>query len=321
MSELITPAEAAGRPAAADRIGLICHRYPDGDTVGSAYALCLALRRAGKRATVIGGDGIPAKYGFLTALADTEEFEPAFLCAVDVADVRLMEPDTAARYGDRVDLCIDHHGTNVQYARALLVQPEAAAAAIPMAQVIRTLGIAVDRDIAACLYTALATDTGCFKYSNVTPDALRLAADWMETGIDAAAINRRMFDTKSRAHIALEQMALAGIRYRWGGRCAVMTITREMIARSGADENDMGGFASLPRQIEGVWVGCTLREVDGGFKISIRTDGGIDAAAIGAQLGGGGHRAAAGCTVNAPADEAAEAIEAAILRQVPAIQD
>ena len=304
----------------ADRVLILTHQYPDGDTLGSGFALCRALRELGKTARVVCADPVPDKYGFMTeGMGADPVFEPAFICAVDVADTRLLG-DSLAPVGRKADLCIDHHGSNVQYARYLLLDAACSATAVLIDGVIRLLGVRLDRAMAECLYTGIATDTGCFKYSNTTPATHRLAAELMECGARADWINRVMFDIKSRARVELERLALDSMRFYYGDRCAIMIIDNEMMARSGAVENDMEGLAPIPRQIEGVWVGVTLRQKeDGGFKVSIRTGNHADASAICAVMGGGGHACAAGCAIHAPREEAVRRILDAVAQSVPGI--
>ena len=318
MSERVTAAQAARLLDGADQILILTHQFPDGDTLGSGFALCLALRKLGKTVRVACSDPIPEKYEYMTAHIPMPDFEPAYVCAVDVADVKLL--GGLSVYGDRVDLCIDHHGSNVEYAQSLLLDAGCAATAMLIFQVIRQLGVALDKDIAQCLYTGLATDTGCFKYANTTAEAHRMAADFMECGIPCEMINRTMFDIKSRARVELERLALDSMTFYFQGRCAIMIITNDMVEQSGACENDMEGLAPIPRQIEGVWVGVTLRQKpDGNFKVSVRTGNHADAADICGRLGGGGHVRAAGCAMNRTAEEAVARLLAAIEASVPAI--
>ena len=147
-----------------------------------------------------------------------------------------------------------------------------------------------------------------------------MAADCIETGIPYDWINRLHFDIKSRARIELERLALDRMEFHHDGRVALMAITNEMIARSGATENDLEGMTPIPRQIEGVWVGVTLRQTeDGNYKVSVRTGTHADATAICSLLGGGGHIHAAGCTVVGTLEEAKAAILAAIEQALPRI--
>ena len=303
MSRRVTVAEAAARLRGVDDILILMHQYPDGDAIGCGYSLALALQKLGKRVRPLCPDAIPQKYDYLTDGTEFPDFEPRFICAVDVADPKLL--GSLADLGRRADLCIDHHATNVEYATELLLDATCGAAAMVVYQVIAALGVELDARMAECLYTGLATDTGCFKYQSTTPLAHRMAAELLERGVRHGYINERMFDRKSRARMELERMALEGMGYFFDGRCAIMTVTNEMVAATAATENDMEGLAPIPRQIEGVWVGVTMRQkADGHFKVSIRTGAMADASAIAAKLGGGGHKGAAGCTVNGPAEAA-----------------
>ncbi len=319
MSRLIDVVETAAMLKNADDVVILTHQYPDGDTIGSAYALCRALLSLGKRARVECGDEIPEKYEYL--LTDTDRsFEPRFIVATDVADEKLLGALQPA-YTGRVDLCIDHHGSNTEYADYLLLKADYAAAAMVICEVLRAMDIPFDSAIAECIYTGISTDTGCFKYSNANAYAHRMAADMMDFDIRYDMINRTMFDIKSRARVELERRALSGMQFFKNGRIAVMPITCDMIRESGAAENDMEGLAPLPRQIEGVWVGITMREKVGGeYKISVRTGNHADASAICKELGGGGHIRAAGCSLSGPLDNAIDTLITTVCRVVTGIE-
>ncbi len=317
----LTLQETADRLLAADKVLLLAHQYPDGDTIGSCTGLCLALQSLGKQARVMCHDVIPNKYTYMTDSVRLDEFEPEFICTVDVADPKLLGP-SMQDYADRVDLCIDHHGTNVAFARETLVDADCAAAAMLVFRLLPLMGVSLTPAIAQCLYTAMATDTGCFKYGNTSAQTHRMAADCIDCGIPYEEINRAMFDIKSHARLELERRAIQGITFYYHDRCAVMVITNKMIAESGAGENDLEGLPPLPRQIEGVWVGVTLREkADGSFKISLRTGRHANAADICQRLGGGGHAAAAGCTIALPLNEAIDKIVSIIGEAIPRIRD
>ncbi len=321
MSERISVSAAAEKLLAADRVAILTHQFPDGDTLGSAFALCRALHACGKQARVLCSDPLPEKYDYMWEGLSTEEFDPAFVCAVDVADAALLGERLSA-FADRVALCIDHHATHRDYAAELVLNASYAATAMIMMELIDALGVAIDTAMADCLFTGISTDTGCFKYSNVTPLTHRMAARLMECGAHAETINRAMFDIKSRARIALEQLALSAITYHYNERVAVMLITEEMMKQSGAAEDDMEGLSPLPRQIEGVWVGFTLRQkADGNYKVSARTGNHADASAICGLLGGGGHARAAGCTLSGTVDEIVDCLLDATARAVPRITE
>ena len=304
MSRMIDTADTAAMLTDADDIVILTHQYPDGDTIGSAHALYHALRALGKRVRVECCDEIPEKYDYLLTNVVQEAFEPQFVVAVDVADDKLLG-SLKEVYEGRIDLCIDHHGSNTEYADYLLLKANYAAAAMVVCEVLYAMHATLTEAIAECIYTGISTDTGCFKYSNADAYTHRMAADMMEIGIRYDMINRAMFDVKSRARVELERLALSGMQFFANGKIAVMPITCDMIRESGAAENDMEGLAPMPRQIEGVWVGVTMREKPGGeYKISVRTGNHADASAICKTLGGGGHIRAAGCSLTMPLDEA-----------------
>lgn len=320
MNKNITAEQAAVMLQKADRILLLAHQYPDGDTLGSCFALCLALQSLGKTARVLCGDTIPERYAYLYEDIEQPDFEPDFVCAVDVADEKLLGPAVQSQYSGRIDLCIDHHNTNTGYATYACVDARCAAAAMIVHRIVCLLEVEITPAIAACIFTGITTDTGCFKYSNADATAHRIAADCIDKGAPYEMINRVNFDVKSRARIELERMALDGMRFYHDGRTAIMTISRAMVQESGAKENDMEGLPPIPRQIEGVWVGITLRQKkDGNYKISVRTGTHADASAICALLGGGGHNRAAGCVVEGSWDEAQTAILRAVEQGVPQI--
>lgn len=288
---------------------ILSHASPDGDTVGSAYALCHALHKLGKRARVECCEPIPRRYDYFTKRVELQQFEPANVVAVDVAAVQMLG-GLRHTYGDRVWLCIDHHESNVGYAEHSFVLPDAAANCENIFLLIEAMGAEIDGIIADALFTGISTDTGCFRYGNCTGDTHRIAARLIELGANAGEINRIMFETKSRARIEVERRAMESIEYHFDNSCAVMHVTAEM--RRMLDQSEIDGLAALPRQIEGVTAGVTLREMDDCYKVSVRTHAPLNASDICARLGGGGHNRAAGCSLKLPFDEAKAAVLAAV---------
>ena len=276
---------------------ILVHGNPDGDTLGCGLALKAALLSLGKTARVCCGDSVPKKFDYMGGV-DSDDFTPDKIVAVDVADEKLLGKSFEAKYSGRIDLCIDHHGSNRLYATQTLLDDKAAAACEIILQLIRELGVGINKNIADCIYTGLTTDTGCYRYSNVTPRTMRMAADMIEAGAENAKINTVMFETKTKTYVALERLALDGMKMYFDGKCAFITITQEMYRISGSDESEVDAIAALPRQIEGVVVGITMREkTDGTFKVSMRSSEDADVSEICATMGGGGHPRAAGCTV------------------------
>lgn len=286
---------------------ILCHAFPDGDTIGSAAALCLGLCSLGKKAAIKCADDIPTKFMFLAKDCLNADFEPKQIVAVDVADTKLLGK-IEAQYADRVDLCIDHHLTNTEYAKNICVI-DSAANCENIYDLLKILRVEITADIADALFTGISTDTGCFKYANVTPKTHRIAAELIEAGANAAEINRVMFDTKTKARTELERLVLDGMEYHFDDRCALVAITKEMRAISRCSDGDLDGISALPRMIEGVVVGVTLRERENGsYKISLRTHEPVNAADICGRLGGGGHARAAGCEADGPLENAKAAI-------------
>ena len=291
---------------------ILMHANPDGDTLGCGFALCGALQRMGKRAKAVCAEEIPHKFDYLFAAAETQEFEPKTIVCVDVADTKLL--GDMRELGNSAELCLDHHETNTGYAKRVLVEPDYAAACELIYEVINELGVPFDKELANCIYTGAATDTGCFKFSNTTPQTHLIAAEMMRFGADFAMINYVNFDLKTQGRIRLEQEVLKNIKYFEGGRVALVTVTRALLdSIVDIDSDDIGALANIPRQIEGVDVGiCVKEKKPGVFKASMRTSALVNAAEICQKLGGGGHARAAGCsfegvTVDEAVDKTVEA--------------
>lgn len=278
-----------------DNILILCHAHPDGDTLGSGFALCRALLKLGKKAKVACADEIQSKYNYLFNDIEIPEFEEEYIVAVDVATENLLG-DLEGKYAGRVKLCIDHHGTNTQYAENLLLNADAAAACEVILKVIKALKVKIDKGIANCLFTGITTDTGCFRYSSVTSNTLRSAAELVDFGADSAMINRVMFETKTKTYAALERLAIEGMRFYDNDRICVITITQDMYKKTGSSELETEAIAPLTRQTEGVEIGLTIREKpDGSCKCSVRTYESVDASVLAGAFGGGGHKQAAAC--------------------------
>lgn len=293
MGNNISINEAVSLLKSMDNVLILCHKNPDGDTIGSGFALKYAFDSIGKRARVACSDEFSDKYSFL--VSECEDFTEEYVVAVDVADSALLG-DKLAHYGDKVDLCIDHHISNNGYAKNLCLDADCASATQLLYKIIKAM-TRVTSKMADCLYTGLCTDSGCFKYSNTSPETLRTAAELIECGADSYKINTIFFDTKSKAQIALESAVLGNLEYFFDGKVAVAKISRELIAELNAQDSDLDGLSSRTRQVEGVEIGITIREQkDGSFKISVRTSFFADASEICKNFGGGGHARAAGCS-------------------------
>lgn len=314
----ITTDEAAQLLKQQQDILILTHRSPDGDTLGSAYAMLRVLRDMGKRVNVICDDIIGEKYSYLLEGVEEQDFEPEFILAVDVADIKLLG-SLKKKYEGKIDLCIDHHGSNTGYAKRLLLE-ECAACAEIIYDLICTMGAEIDEKIAECIYTGISTDTGCFRYSNTTAQSHFIAAKLMETGFNYFKINRLMFEIKSKQLLDLEQNAIASMEYYLDGKVAVITLTKEMMCS--IEPGSLEYIAPLPRQVKGVRCGMTLKQVeDEHFRISIRTGHELDASAICAKLGGGGHKRAAGCSFSGTKQELLKRLLAAVQEEMDKTQE
>ena len=299
--------ECAQMLAQQDDILILTHAHPDGDTLGCGFALCRALMKMGKICAVVNADEIPEKYDYLYEDIAPIKFKQNYVVAVDVATVNLLG-SLEGQY--HIDMCIDHHSTNTEYADYLLLDDVPAACQIVF-EVIKALGVDIDSKIASCLYTGLTTDTGCFRYASTTAQTYRAAAELIELGADNGRINRVMFETKTKTYARLERLALDSMRFYENERVAIITITQEMYQLTGSNEQETEAIAPLTRQIEGVEIGITIREKsDGTCKASIRTFESVNAAMLAKEFGGGGHSQAAACRFECGVKEAREKLVA-----------
>jgi phosphoesterase RecJ-like protein len=261
MTEQLNVQQMAQRLMTADNILILCHKNPDGDTIGCGSALYCALKALDKNVAVLCSDAIPNRYAFTNAHMFKGEFEPQTVVAVDVASVQLFgENNGMTQFSRHVDLCIDHHAGNSGYADFTLLNGSAAAAAELLYEVINAMGVAITPHIADCLYTGLATDTGCFRFSSTTANTHIVAAKLIEAGCHVEELNTLLFDTKPRERMEAERIARNHLEYYLDGRCALIYLTRDEIEQSGVDPADLEELTSLPVSIEGVKVGLTLRQ-------------------------------------------------------------
>ena len=294
---MLTCPETAALLRQWDKILVMSHASPDGDTLGSASALLRGLSSLGKQVDFLCADPVPEKFSYLFAGLPLGGFEPAHVMTVDVADKALLGKAPQELVA-RVELAIDHHGTHVPFAPQRWVEADSAATVELIYALLGELGVELDRAMADCLYTGLATDTGCFRYRNVTPRTHRIAADLLELGAQSGDINQRMFESKSRGQVEAERIAMDSLAFSSQGLVAILEVPYSLFARTGVEENDLDGIASLPREIQGVVLGITLKEKeDGKVKVSVRANPPADASVLCARLGGGGHQGAAGCSL------------------------
>lgn len=283
---------------------IITHRNPDGDCIGAGFAMKDILEQLGIRSRVVCNDVLPKRYDFLTEVGAGEDFEPQTIISVDVADTKLMGKYDEI-YGNKVQLCIDHHVSNKNYAEKTLVRPEATAACEVIYDLAKHMGLKITKHCAECLYTGIATDSGCFKYSCTTPHAHEIAAEMMReySDIDFARINRYMFDVKSIGRIKLESKLNDMIETYLDGKLCIISVTREMMSELGIKDEELEGFAPLTIQYEGAEVGIFIRERHDDYKCSFRSADKVNVSKICETIGGGGHDKAAGCNLAGNLDD------------------
>ena len=292
-----------------DNFIILTHRAPDGDTLGSAYALMRILRSAGKTAYVKNCDPVPKKYAFMAP----KVFLPDFVIAVDVAENAMLGA-LAGEYEGRIDLCIDHHVSNSGYAKNTYVDADAAAAGEIVFAVSKALGTPLDTETAKRIYTAIVTDTGSFKFSNTTPRTHKIAAELIAFGFDFNALHMAFFDIKSKEKLTLERLALETLETYDNGAVALIYVTDEMLKESRTTSEDTDGLAQIPRNVEGVRVGITMKQSgENAWRVSMRSSD-VNVSEVCKAFGGGGHVRAAGCEVMGTLSHAREDILFAVRR-------
>ncbi len=309
MGNNITLEEIADFFRRQDDFVILCHTNPDEDTAGSAYALFLGLTGLGKRAKIVCDMHPPRRGGnyldeavFSTALP-----EGSFVTvSVDVA-ARNMLGALAEPLGGTVDLKIDHHGVGEDFGCYNYTDPEAGACGMIVWKIIGILG-PVSPAMASALYLAIASDTGGFRYSNTSAETHRIAASLLDRGADGTGISETLFETKSEKDFRALRLGLSKMAYYAGGQLALIFVTNADKEAEELSDRDLGELASISRQTAGVLLGVVLRQSDTDpqkFKISMRSREGVDAAALCAHFGGGGHTRAAGGALTADSPEEA----------------
>lgn len=309
----LTRAETALFLMERDRYAIVTHRRPDGDTLGSAAVLCLGLRKLGKTAYILQNPEITEKYAHLhRGLTKTQASMEDTLISVDVASANML-PECFAPLADRILLRIDHHGTATSFTPWELVEPEAAACGEVIYDVLSQMGAKLDIPMANALYTAVSTDTGCFRYANTTANTFRVAAACAAVSSDLFQINQVLFDTNSLSRLRLQGWIVENAQFLAMGQVAICALPLDLERQLGLTEDDMENISGFPRSIEGVKIAATLREnPDGCVKLSVRAVPGYDAAAVCAKFGGGGHKGAAGATLDMPLKDAISAVREAM---------
>lgn len=295
------------------------HENPDGDAISSLVAVGLALEKQGKTVTFFNPDPIPAVYRFLpstqriTAKIPTGTYDTAVI--LDCGDLERI--GKAADIARQIPILvnIDHHVTNTVFGTIQLLDPSACATAELVYRILKAMAIPLDRDIAALLYTGILTDTGSFRFSNTNQAAFDICREMVEIGVQPHKVAQYVYGTYSIGRIKLLNLALDSIEISANGRMSIMTVTQDMLRKTGTQPEDADGLIHYARRIEAVKVAAMIQELRNGhetekarnrFHVSLRSDGSVDVAAVAVTYGGGGHRSAAGFGIEASLPEVKE---------------
>ena len=307
----LTRSECARILLAHDHYLIVTHRRPDGDTVGSSATLCMGLRQLGKTAHILENPEITPKYAPLhQGLTKKEADEGDFVVTVDVAAPNMLPDGCKAM---TFDLRIDHHGSATSFTPVELVEPEAAACGEIIYGVLMEMGAELDIPMANALYTAVSTDTGCFRYANTTADTFAVASSCANAGANVFTINQELFETNSLGRLKVQAYMLENAIFLQDGKIVVCPLPKAAERDCGATEDDLDNISGFPRTIEGVKLAVTIREEgENRTKMSVRAVPGVDASALCAVFGGGGHKGAAGASMNMCMKDAVDAVIAAL---------
>ena len=299
----LSASECARRILDLERPIVVMHVRPDGDTVGTAAALMAVFHKLGKAPLYACSDPIPERLEFLL-----KDFREAYRYELDGSAIVTVDIPTKEQIGELYDyfsdisLMIDHHEVGTPFADNLIVSGASSAGEVLMSVIeeLVTMGkIQLTPDIASPIYAAISSDTGCFRYSNATPDTLRRSAVLIESGIDYENINHKLFNSKTPKQIRAEGFVADRIKTAFGGRVAYATVTKRDRQSQGASLEHFETAIDVVRSVEFVEISFVVKEMDNGeFKASLRSTG-KDVAAIASAFSGGGHIRASGCTVAA----------------------
>lgn len=297
--------QAAAAIRQASRIVLACHVNPDGDALGSLCALGMACERLGRQVVMLSPDGVPDHCTFIPGTDRVVRNPPSLAFDLGIG----LDADGSDRLGSAEPVVlgaslvidIDHHVGAARYGQIRLVDSSAAATGEIVYDLIEAMVAPIDAEIATALMTAIVTDTGGFRYANVTPRTLQIAADLIARGAHPAPIIERVYGRRTVTATRLLGEALAGVQLAVGGRLAWVALDRAAFGRADASDEETEGIVSELRSIDAVGVAILLREAASGeVRVSLRSRDGTDVAALAEIFGGGGHRAAAGCTLPGP---------------------
>ena len=297
-----------------DHYVILTHRRPDGDTLGSAAALCLLLRKIGKTAHVLHNpEAFPRLSWLVDDLSREVPEEGGCLISVDVASDDML-PKAFKQYQNHITLRIDHHGASTSFTEYEHVDAASASCAEILYDLAVEMGVELDRELAEAVYVGASTDTGCFRFANTTAHTFAVAAACAGAGAGVYNLNQALFETNTLGRLKIQAWIVDHMTMLRSGEMAIVAIPMAVEKGIGVTEDDMDNISSFPRTVAGVCVASTLRETkDGDVKLSVRAVPGYDATRIAEKFGGGGHKGAAGASIRLPLADAAKAVEEAML--------
>ena len=314
MMKKLTRTETAQFLQGKERFAIITHCGPDGDTIGSAAGLCRGLRQLGKTAFVLGNSFVQEKYQYLLeGLTKPDAEEGDTIVTVDVATPTMISDDSR-HLAEKVDLRIDHHSSDTPFAALELVDSTAAACSEIIWDLLTLLGVTLDKEIANALFTAVSTDTGCFRYANTSSRSFALASACAAASTDTFRISQALFDTITLGRLRLQSWVVENMILLQEGKIAVCGVPANIQELLNLADEDMGNLSGFLRSIDGVKIAATVRQDNEGHTgVSVRAVPGYDAAAICEKFGGGGHKGAAGASMSdVTLEEAVKALIAAM---------
>jgi len=287
------------------------HINPDGDALGSSLALSLALESLGKETALYGRDHIPELYHFLPGHERFSNVLPPGRSPLIILDCN--EPERAGLSDGSLpySVVIDHHETVRDFGDIRWIDPAAPATGMMVYSLIKSLGVRITADMATNLYTAIAVDTGTFRYSNTDSEVLRVSAELVDSGADPGVISVALYESWSDGRFRLLLRVLDTLEVV--GDIGISFVTRAMFAETGTTPEDTEHFSNFPRMMKRLTISAFFREVDGGWKVSLRSRGEVDVARIAEMFRGGGHRNAAGYKVAADMKTAKEMLIKAVM--------
>lgn len=284
-----------------DNVYIFTHARPDGDAVGSSLALANAIKTGCKNVEAFCPDLIPPRYSFLPGV---DIFQNTFTAKegknlafiLDCSDLKRLDSmgEKVVRLDKTVN--IDHHITNEKFGDLNLVDASAASTGEIMYRLLEH-DYELDYETSLCLYTAISSDTGSFKYENTTPQTMKIAARLLENGVNPFYVSQKIFDEYPASTVFLLRDALSTLQFDKTGKIAWMAVDDQMLRKHGAEASDLDGFVNYAKNIAGVEVGIFFHHTDNGeIKVGFRSKA-LDIASVAQSFGGGGHPRAAGCTL------------------------